>query len=119
MPANTTLIIDEIEPSPEAEWFWYQPSNAFRPLGLVVWGGRLIKSFKVGNVENLMGDIPAMEFGTTHSFEALKEYARVGMLLRVLNRPQLHLPSLSPASRITLQITGNPTKVAVYGLLLS
>lgn len=114
---NTRVVIEEIQTSPEAEWFWYQPPCPFKPMGIVVWGGDTVKTVRIGNEEQLIVEVPAQFFACQFSLERLKELAKVGLLLRVLNNG-LVFPSMNPSTRLTLRITGNPSQVAVYGVEL-
>ena len=112
-------IIDELRSTPHMpDWYSYQPEHPFKPCGIVVWGGDMIHSFRVGAEEQLMGPIPASLFSTVLPLSKLKEHAAAGTLIRFLNQTHLVLPSMSPAIRINMRVTGKPSQVAVFGIQL-
>lgn len=117
---NVIQVIEELSTTPHMpEWYAYQPPSPFKPMGIVVWGGDVIHSFRIGLQEQLMGPVPAMTFTSQHTLEELKLLAKRGMLTREFGAVQLVFPSMSPSTRINMRVTGNPKTVAVYGILLT
>jgi hypothetical protein len=113
-------VIEELTNSPQMpEWYVYQPPLAFKPMGIVVWGGEMIHSFRIGLEEQLMGDVPCGMFTSPHTLDELKLRAQAGILIRSFNTTQLVFPSMSPATRINMHVSGNPKTVAVYGIQLT
>jgi hypothetical protein len=121
MSGNAIEVIEELKNTPHMpEWYWFQPELAFKPIGIVVWGGvGLIHSFRVGLEEQLMGDVPCDMFRSPHTLDELKLRAKAGVLIRSFNTTQLVLPTMSPSSRINMHVSGNPTAVAIYGIQLA
>lgn len=113
------------------EW-WGQPQIPYRIRGLLIWGAdrtTLITRCKVANIECLaagLAPIPALLFSaglTFQDFLELQKPGRPGSLLmgEMIAIPR-HFPfqevierTLSPADRITIEITGPFSQLVTWG----